>query len=157
MDITIDVEDYRLNVRASALIIHNHKVLLHKNKREGHYALLGGRVELGEDSASTVKREIMEEMGKEVELIGYATTIENFFELKGKKYHEIMFSYLAEFVDEKDKLLETPIQNVEGKDYLQYEWVDIDQIDECPLKPKVMKQVLKDNIYPTHKINNDFK
>ena len=31
MDITLNVEDYLLNVRASGIIIHDNKILLHKN------------------------------------------------------------------------------------------------------------------------------
>ena len=31
MDITLKVEDYKLNMRAAGIIIHNNKVLLHKN------------------------------------------------------------------------------------------------------------------------------
>ena len=33
MDLTIDVEDYKLNVRAAGVIIHNNKVLVHKKIR----------------------------------------------------------------------------------------------------------------------------
>ena len=82
MDITIDIENYKLNVRAAGIIIHNNKVLLHRNINENHYALIGGRVEIGENSADTVKREIKEELGKDVEITGYISTIENFFEIK---------------------------------------------------------------------------
>lgn len=46
MDITIDVEDYKLNVRAAGVIIHNGKVLAHRNINSNHYALIGGRVEI---------------------------------------------------------------------------------------------------------------
>lgn len=50
MDITINVEDYVLNVRASGIIIHDNKILLHKNINEDHYALIGGRAAIGESS-----------------------------------------------------------------------------------------------------------
>ena len=130
MDITIDVNNYMLNVRASVIIIHNNKVLLHRNINSDHYALLGGRVEIGEDSKSTTKREVKEELGKDIEIEDYFATIENFFEIKDKKYHEIMFVYKAEFADDKDKLIEDTLENIEGKDYLKYEWCDIDKIDE---------------------------
>ena len=40
MDISINVEDYKLNVRAAAIIIHNNKLLVHKNIHEDYYALL---------------------------------------------------------------------------------------------------------------------
>ena len=57
MDLTIDVENYKLNVRAAGIIIHNGKMLVHRNINSDHYALIGGRVEIGEDSANTIKRE----------------------------------------------------------------------------------------------------
>ena len=153
MDITINVEDYKLNVRAAGMIIHNNKVLTHRNVNENHYALIGGRVQIGEDSETTIKREIMEELGKEIEITGYISTIENFFELKGEKYHEIMFVHKAEFVNEKDKKIEDTIKNIEGKEYLQYEWLDINKIDEYPLVPGTIKEVLKEGKFPVHKIN----
>ena len=43
------------------------------------------------------------------------------------------------------------------KDYLQYEWIDLDKIEEYPLLPKAIKDVLKENKFPIHKINNDLK
>ena len=155
MDITIDVEDYKLNVRAGAVIIHDNKILLHRNLNSDHYAILGGRIAIGENSEETVKRELVEELGKEIELTGYVATIENFFEMKGSKYHEIMFIHKAEFVDEEDKKITDTMENLEGKDYLQYEWIDIDKIDEYPLRPEVMKGILKEKVFPVHKINID--
>lgn len=157
MDLTLDVGDYKLNVRAAGVIIHNNKILLHRNAKSNHYALVGGRVEIGEDSENTIKREIQEELGKEVEITGYVSTIENFFEMKGSKYHEILFVHKVEFIDEEDKKIEYTLKNIEGKDYLQYEWIELNKIDEYPLLPQVVKNVLKENKFPVHKINNDMK
>lgn len=155
MDITIDVGGYRLNVRAGVVIMHNNKILLHRNKNSDHYAMIGGRVEIGENSEHTIKREVQEELGKEIEITGYVATVENFFEMKGTKYHEIMFIHKAEFVNDEDKKIEDTLQNIEGKDYLQYEWIDLNKIDEYPLKPSVLKEVLKESKLPVHKINID--
>ena len=157
MDITIDVGNYKLNVRAAGVIIHNGIVLAHKNMNSNHYALIGGRVEIGENSADTVKREIKEELGKEVEITGYVATIENFFEMKGSKYHEIMFIHKIEFVNEDDKKIEYTMRNIEGKDYLQYEWLELSKIDQYPLLPEAIKDVLKQDKFPIHKINDDLK
>ena len=93
MDITIDVDNYKLNVRAAGVIIHNEKLLVHK----------------------------------------------------------------IEFINEEDKKIEYTMKNVEGKDYLQYEWLELDRIDEYPLEPKAVKDILKENKFPIHKINNDLK
>ena len=157
MDLTIDVEDYKLNVRAAGVIIHNNKVLAHKNINSDHYALIGGRVAIGDDSEKTVKREIQEELGKEIEITGYVATVENFFEMKDAKYHEILFIHRAEFKNEEDKKIEYTLKNIEGKDYLQYEWLDLGKIEEYTLLPEAVKEVLKENKFPVHKINNDMK
>lgn len=157
MDITIDVKDYKLNVRSAGVIIHNGKILLHRNVNSGHYALIGGRVEIGESSTDTIKREIKEELGKDIKITGYISTIENFFEINGSKYHEIMFVHKIEFTNKEDQKIEYTMQNIEGKEYLQYEWIDLDIIDEYQLLPKAMKDVLKENRFPVHKINNELK
>ena len=157
MDLTIDVEDYKLNIRAVVVIIHNNKILVHKNINSDHYALLGGRVKIGEDSETTVKREIKEELNKEIEITAYIGTIENFFKMSGSKFHEILFIHKAEFVNEEDKKIEYTLKNNEGEDFLQYEWLDLDKIDEYPLLPQVSKTILKENKFPVHKINNDLK
>lgn len=157
MDITIDVEDYKLNVRAAGVIIHNNKVLVHKNINSNHYALVGGRVQIGENSVDTIKREIKEELGKDIEITGYVSTIENFFELKGSKYHEIMFVHKVEFVDEIDKTIEYSLDNVEGKDYLKYEWLELEKIEMYPLWPKAIQGILKEKRFPVHKVNIDMK
>lgn len=155
MDITLDVEDYKLNIRAAAIIIHDGKVLLHRNTNSDHYALLGGRMAIGENSEATVKREIVEETGKEIDITGYVSTIENFFEMQGSKYHEIMFVHQAEFKNEEDKQITDIIKNVEGKEYLQYEWLDLNKIEQYPVKPKIVKEILKEKVFPVHKINID--
>lgn len=157
MDITIDVEDYKVNIRAAGVIIHNNKLLVHRNVNSDHYALIGGRVGIGEDSETTIKREIQEELGKNIEIIGYVSTIENFFEMKGFKYHEIEFVHLIEFIDDNDKKLQNTLKNIEGKDYLQYEWLELNKIDQYPLYPKAIKKVLKEGKFPVHVINNDME
>ena len=155
MDITIDVENYKLNIRAACAIINDNKILLHKNANSDHYAIIGGRVEIGEDSESTVMREIKEEIGKDIKTTGYIATIENFFEMKEKEYHEILFIHKAEFVDEEDKKIVTTLKNMEGKDYLQYEWIDLDEIDKVNLLPANLKDILKKGKFPVHEINDE--
>lgn len=155
MDLTIEVEDYKLNIRAAAIIIHNNKLLTHKDTRLNFYGLLGGRIAIGEDSKTTILREMQEEMGKEVEIIGDIGTIENFFKTDGYKYHEIEIIHRAEFVNEEDKKIEQTIKNIEGKDHLEYEWVDIEKIDEYDIRPQIIKKILKEKRFPVHEIYKD--
>lgn len=156
MDITVDVGDYKLNVRVAGIIIHNNKILVHKDINSDHYALIGGRVKIGEDSETAVKRELQEELGKNIEITRYVSTIENFFEMKEIKYHEILFVYQAEFIEEEDKKIEYTMKNAEGKDYLQYEWLDLNEIDQYLLLPEIIKIVLKENKFPVHRIDKKY-
>lgn len=157
MDLTLDVEDYRLNIRSAGIIIHNNKVLTHVNKNEKHICLPGGRVEIGETSEETIKREIQEELGKEIQIINYMATIENFFKYENKKYHEIYFLYKIEFTNKEDKKIDYTMHNVEGKEYLHYEWIDLDKIDKYNLLPICLKRILRMKQFPVHMINNDLK
>lgn len=157
MDLTLDVEDYKLNIRAAGVIIHNNKILAHRNLNKDHYCIPGGRVEIGENSEETVKREIQEELGKQIEITGYVATIENFFEMNESKYHEIYFLHEIEFTNEEDKKINYTMHNTEGKEYLQYEWLDLDRIEEYNILPNCLKKVLKSKNFPVHIINDDSK
>jgi hypothetical protein len=44
MDLTLDVEDYKLNVRAAGVIIHNGKILVHRNVTVECNPLLGPQI-----------------------------------------------------------------------------------------------------------------
>lgn len=156
-DLTLNVDDYKLNVRATAVIIHNGKLLVHHNKENGHYVLIGGRVKIGEDSATTVKREVEEEIGKKVETEEFLATIENFFEMNGKKYHEYMFMQKCEFTDEEDKKIDYALKNLEGEDNIEYIWIDLKDLEKYHVLPVVVKDILKEKTYPVHIINKDSK
>ena len=157
MDLSLDIENYKLNIRAGGVIIHSNKVLTHKDVNKDHYCLPGGRIEIGESSEQTIKREIQEELGKRIEIQDYIATIENFFEMENKNYHELYFLYKIEFIDEKDKRIDHTMHNVEGKDYLKYEWLDLDKIDQYNILPACLKDILKMNKFPVHVINDDLQ
>lgn len=157
MDLSLMVGDeYKLNIRAAGIIIHDNKILLHRNKQDEHYCIVGGRIQIGEDSKTTVEREMEEEIGKKVKVKNFFATVENFFtDSEGIKFHEFMFIYKAEFVNEEDRKIDYTLKNLEGQGYLQYEWIDIDKIDEINLQPKILKKIIKDGKYPIHKIYID--
>ena len=157
MDLSVVLNNQKLNIRACAIIIHDNKLLVHNNVNESHVALVGGRVKIGESSEQTLKREIMEEMGKEIEILEYVSTIENFFEADDMPYNEIMFVYSVDFKNEEDKKIIETIHNVEGEDELRYDWIDLDKIDEYPLKPDILKDLLRNNKYLGHGINDERK
>lgn len=154
-DLTIEVDGGLLNCRAAAIIIHDGKVLFHRNTADVYYALIGGRVQMCESSDDTAKREIKEELGKDIEITGYVATIENFFTAKGKDFHEILFVHKAEFIDENDKKITDTLQNIEEnkEKNIQYEWLDISKFDKYDIRPSIIKDILKGGQFPIHVIN----
>lgn len=60
---------------------------------------LGGHIEFSERSAVAARREIIEEIGQEIENLRLLEVIENLFTLDGVAGHEIVFLYQADFVD----------------------------------------------------------
>lgn len=94
--IVMDAGSSRFQFRAGALIRCNDHLLIHRAVSDPFWALPGGRVEFHEASTEALAREIEEEMGCGATIGPLRFVIENFFELGGRKAHEIGFYYQAE-------------------------------------------------------------
>jgi len=70
-----------------------------ETKQETFYRPLGGSIEFGEYSIDTVRRELIEEIGAEIQNIRYLGIIENVFYYEGNQGHEIVIMYEADLVD----------------------------------------------------------
>ena len=57
----------------------------------------------------------------------------------------------------EDKNIEYILHNKEGKDYLQYEWIDLNKIEEHNIVPVCIKDILLSKSFPVHIINNEMK
>ena len=68
-------------------------------KQQTFYRPLGGSIEFGEYSATTVQRELQEELGAEVTDLRYLGALENVFTYNGQTGHEIVLVYDGAFVD----------------------------------------------------------
>ena len=106
------------------------------------YVLPGGRVEMGEDTVTSLKREFEEELGVEIDVIGLKAIAENFFEFNNTNYHELQYLYIAKL---KDKLIENntdKFYGVEHKDV--FEWKHVSDIDMINYKPNCLKESIKE-------------
>ena len=91
--ITFSTGGRAFNLRAVGVIVHQGRVLIHRAVNEDFWTLPGGRVELGEPAAETLRREMQEELGIEVEVGRLLWLVENFFEYSYKRWHEIAFYF----------------------------------------------------------------
>lgn len=87
--ISLPVAGLRFDLRAAAVVLHQGRVLLHRADDEPFWSMPGGRVEAGEPAPDAAVREMQEELGEAVTLQRHLWTIENFFEWRGKRVHEI--------------------------------------------------------------------
>ncbi len=94
--IRIDAPPRRFNFRIAGLGFRDDHVLVHRAIHEDFWSFPGGRAEIGETSAETLKREMVEELGVEVTVGRMLWTVENFFRYEERDYHEIGFYYLME-------------------------------------------------------------
>ena len=94
MDFRTIVDNQSFGVRVSALIIEEDKIYLAKS-RNGEYYLLGGAIQVGEDTETAMKRELMEEIGLRVTVDSLAFVVENQFVREGRYHHQIEFLYLV--------------------------------------------------------------
>lgn len=97
-DITLPVADGYTNVRVGAIIIKNEKLLMVGSKDFDYYYSVGGRIQFGESAEQAIRREVMEETGRELEIDRLGFIHENFFlgdstDKWGKPIYEIAFYF----------------------------------------------------------------
>ena len=95
-DINFSEGNDRFNFRVAVYITHGDEVLVQGCHSAGHHNLIGGRVQMGENTYEAIIRELKEELN----ITGvYPTLIqvaENRFEWLGKKVQELVFIYHLE-------------------------------------------------------------
>ena len=99
--ISFDVGRDKFNFRVGAIVLDSANERILMNTRDGidFFVLPGGRVEMGEDTITSLKREFEEELGVGVTVVGLKAVAENFFEFNDKKYHELQYLYIVKLND----------------------------------------------------------
>lgn len=153
-DVIAMIGGFKFNYRAAAIFENGDKILLHKNADDDFYAIPGGRIQAGEPSVETLKREVQEEMGKEIDVVGFRGMVENFFEYSNKKYHEVMVIHSAKFKDESLNEVEK-IVGLEDDGKLEFIWKTREEIKDLDLRPVSIKNKIINNEEIGHIINID--
>ena len=138
-DVTVEIGDIIFNYRVGLMATCGEEILVEVNPDIDFVTLPGGRVKTMEASKEGLKREIYEELhynikDKECNIRGI---VENFFELDGKKYHELFFLYQME-VDKNHRLYKGDLINKDSiKSY--FKWVKKTDLAKENLLPKVVR------------------
>ncbi|ALC83938.1 MULTISPECIES: NUDIX hydrolase [Bacillus] len=141
MDVVFQTEKAVFNYHVAGILIKNGYVLLHKDVNDKNWALPGGRVEITEESQSSIKREFREELGIDIKVVRLLWVVENFFEYDGRSFHEIGFYYNI-LSDENSLLVDKEsFYGVEGE-RLIFKWMPIEKLEEVALYPEFLRTAL---------------
>jgi ADP-ribose pyrophosphatase YjhB (NUDIX family) len=141
-----------ITLKAFSVFAHNASILVYERfdhvKKQGFYRPLGGKVEFGEYSADTLRREIREETSMEIENIRLLGVLENIFVYNGRTHHEVDFVYDAEFTD-KSAYLKGTLGFTEGDLKMTAKWIPVKYFVETgdPLYPGGLVKLLVDTGY----------
>lgn len=159
MDVCVEVGKNIFNFRVAAVIKNKDRILLHHAIDKNHVTLPGGRVMSGEDTITAIKREILEEIGQDTKYVKSRAYIENFFEMNGKDYHEILVVHELEFKNKEMYEKET-IEAVEPNkiNKLEFLWCNTKDLKDREFLPQSLANVLQnENEDFVHKINDERK
>ncbi|MGM0827498.1 MAG: NUDIX domain-containing protein [Bacillota bacterium] len=137
---------------AKALIIRDDKILLTKNKDGNGYFYLfpGGGQEQGETLHEALKRECIEEIGREVEvgeLIHIREYIGRNHEHASFDYdvHQMEFYFKCSMFNEMDK---DPAPTNPDSHQVGVEWMHLNELTKCRVYPKKIIHYLNKDLAP---------
>ena len=145
MDIKIDSAEGKFKFRVCGILEHNNKYLAVNMNDNGFYCLPGGHVELGEDTDTAILREMKEELGYPVKIKRMVAFSQNFFEGKGKKFHEIGVYYIVNALDEKQVNTNDYIREELDKgviQHLEFKWFTKQELKQIDFRPKFIADCL---------------
>jgi ADP-ribose pyrophosphatase YjhB (NUDIX family) len=105
-------------------------------KQQRFYRPLGGEIEFGELAEHAARREILEEVGAEIDNLRLISVFENIFTFLGARGHELVWAFEASFKDPKYTLRDVVVCD-EGGSAFEAHWVPLDLFvrGEAPLYP----------------------
>ena len=152
-DLSVIIEDVKLNIRVGLIIKYDNKILIEKNKNVDFAVVPGGRVKTLESTHSTLLREISEELGIDIsnEKTEMISLIENFFVFDNTKYHELYFLYKVEL--SKDYNLKDGMNNLDNNDSSYYLLTN-EQFQNENILPNVLKEIVNINEFKHYVVND---
>lgn len=147
--IVLDDGSARFQFRVAGVALHDGRVLVHRAQRDDFWALPGGRVEMGEQAAGTLKREMQEEMGIEVTVGRLLWVVESFFTHEGLSFHELGFYFRMRLPHR------SPLRQVDTFDgsetYMKsgeparliFQWLPVQSLSTVTLYPRLLRDGLQ--------------
>lgn len=140
--IKLDKGNSRFNYRIAGIALNGNSIFVHKAEEDEFWTFPGGRAEIGETAEETLKREMKEELGIDVEVIRLLWFVENFFNYVGMNYHEISLYFLMKFPSDCKYITEQEPFLIEDQGTkFTFKWVetDVNTLSNLPLLPAFLQ------------------
>src|SRR5687768_3962152 len=132
-------------VRASALIVRDGRGLLNAIKgREPVWFLPGGTGEFGETAGATLRRELREELGVDVEIGRLLWVVEHFFDLNGRRWHQLAWIHEVTLPDDCEAVRRSAWE-ADGTDTRDvFRWTPLAELRSLRVLPGFLPDALTD-------------
>lgn len=142
--ITFEKDNAQFNYRIVGVVIHDGRVLLNSVEGWGFWFLPGGRAEMMEPARETLRREMREELGTDVEVERLLWIVENFFKFDGQNFHETGLYFLMSLPPDSPLYKrEGPFAGKEEHVALVFQWFRLDELPQIRLYPGFLPQALQ--------------
>ncbi|MFQ6773241.1 MAG: NUDIX hydrolase [Clostridia bacterium] len=138
-DVKISCPDGHFKYRVAGLLQRGDKYLGNIIQQNDYFCLPGGHVEIGESLDEAIIREASEELGFPVEVVKPLFIMENFYNKRGEKWHEVCCYYLlkSNYSPEKDWEM---IENDKGiLKRQQFKWLTKNELKAADFRPGIIK------------------
>ncbi len=141
--ISFEKHGNRFNHRVAGACLHKNHILLQTTETADFHILPGGRVEMGEDSETALKREMREELGCEMSIERLIWIVENFFGLSGESCHEVLFIY--EMTPGNQTILDPKWKRTttDAGIEIHFAWHPLEALRHINIKPSFLRESLK--------------
>lgn len=141
MMITLTAPHGYFQLRAAAIIRRGDRVLIHHAVGDTVWSLPGGRVDVGETSATTIVREMAEELHTVAVVERLVTTIELIdVGSDGRAFHEVAWYYAVQLPELA--VCETPFAGPERSNPVEFYWCPLADLAQYNLVPASIRPFL---------------
>ena len=139
-DLSVMINNIKLNIRVGAIIKYQDKFLIEKNKNIDFAVIPGGRIKTLENSKEALVREVKEEIGIDIsnESFEIIALIENFFEFNNNKYHELYIVYKIDLKEEYN--LTDNFTNLDDIN-AYYNLITLEELQKTKIMPNILKEI----------------
>ncbi len=127
------------DLRVAGVLVREGKLLVQREKDGQEYALPGGHVQIGEETADALSREFREEMGAVLHGLRLLWIEECFWSFGGKQAHQIALYYRITSADGLDASAEEFMPHRDNAGVL-FGWLPLDALADAVIYPEFIKQ-----------------